>query len=69
MTCIHKPFDPSVPEDRRHVVAEAITAQRLEGLEVDQDTLLDFEKFCAGQIDLVQLRACVESRWSRSSSE
>ena len=66
MTRNHKPYDPSSPEDRKHVAAEAIAAQRLAGLEVDQDTLLDFEKFCAGQIDLVQLRACVESRWLRS---
>jgi hypothetical protein len=68
MTCIRKPFLPSSLEDRRYVAAEAIAAQRLAGLEVDPDTLLDFEKFCAGQIDLVQLRASIESRWSRSSS-
>lgn len=43
-------------------MAEAIAAQRLAGLEVDPDTLLDFEKFSAGQIDLFQLRARVESR-------
>lgn len=66
MTCTHKPFDLSVAEDRRHVVAEAIAAQRLDGLDVDPDTLLDFEKFCSGQIDLVQLRANVEIRWVRS---
>lgn len=69
MPCVLKPFDPSSPEDRRYVAAEAIAAQRLAGLEVDPDTLLDFEKFSAGQIDLVQLRARVESRWSRSSNE
>ena len=66
MTRNHKPYDPSSPEDRKHVAAEAIAAQRLAGLEVDQDTLLDFEKFCAGQIDLLQLRSNVESRWFRS---
>ena len=68
MTCIHKPYDPSSLADRRHVAEEAIAAQKLAGLEVDPDTLLDFEKFSAGQIDLVQLRASIESRWSRSSS-
>ena len=66
MPCVLKPFDPSSPEDRRYVAAEAIAAQQLEGLEVDQDTLAEFEKFCAGQIDLLQLRANVEGRWVRS---
>jgi hypothetical protein len=69
MTCIHKRYDPSSAADRRHVVAEAIAAQRLAGLKVDQDTLMDFAKFAAGQIDLGQLRARVESRWYRSSNE
>jgi hypothetical protein len=67
MTCVHKPFDPSSPEDRRYVADEAIAAQKLAGLEVDPDTLLDFEKFCAGQIDLLQLRANVEGRWVLSN--
>ena len=68
MTCIHKAYDPSSLKDRRYVAEEAIAAQRLAGLQVDPGTLLDFEKFCAGQIDLIELRARVESRWSRSSS-
>jgi hypothetical protein len=57
MTCIHKPYDTSSPTDRRYAMAEAIAAQRLAGLEIDPDTISDFEKFCAGQIDLLQLRA------------
>ena len=49
MTRNHKPYDLSSLEDRKHVVAEAIAAQRLEGLEVDPDTLLDpvHDRTCA----------------------
>lgn len=65
MACMHKPFDLSDAEDRKHVAAEAIAAQRLEGLQVDPDTRQDFDRFSSGQIDLAQLRENVERRFMK----
>lgn len=64
MACIHKPYDASVPEDRRDVVASAIASQRLEGLELDTETLADFDGFVSGQIDLAEVRARIETRFA-----
>ncbi len=65
MACMHKPFDLPVAEDRKHVAAEAIAAQRLEGLQVDPDTQQDFDRFSSSQIDLAQLQKNVERRFMK----
>lgn len=64
MTCIHKSYDESKIEDRRKVVAGAIASQRLEGLELDQDTLSDLKSFSDGDSDLAEIRAKIEARFS-----
>lgn len=68
MDCIHKPYDESVLNDRREVIASAINSQRLEGMELDGDTLADFEGFVSGQIDLAQVKAKIEARFDRRES-
>lgn len=65
MACVHKPYDESVPEDRREVIASAINSQRLEGMELDGDTLADFDGFVSGQFDLAQVKAKIEARFDR----
>jgi len=64
MVCARKRLDPLVAQDRQYAASEAIAAQRLAGLAVDPGTIRDFDRFCSGEIDLVQLRARVESRFT-----
>lgn len=69
MTCSHKPYSETDLDDRRDVVASALESQRLEGLELDPETLEDFEAFKAGRIDLKDVRSKIEARFhSRKSS-
>jgi hypothetical protein len=68
MPCIHKPYDESVREDRRDVVASAIASQRLEGLELDAETLADFDGFVSGQMDLAEVKAKIEARFTGQAS-
>ncbi len=65
MACVHKPYDESVPEDRRDVISSAINSQRLEGIELDGDTLADFDGFVSGQFDLAQIKTKIEARFDR----
>ncbi|UOA16614.1 MULTISPECIES: antitoxin VbhA family protein [Sulfitobacter] len=65
MACTHKSYDETASEDRRTVVASAINSQRLEGLELDVDTLADLDNFISGKIDLAQVKAKIEARFDR----
>lgn len=64
MACKHFSYSESDLDDRRQVVASAIASQRLEGLELDPDTLSDFNQFSSGAIDLDEVRARIEARFS-----
>jgi hypothetical protein len=65
MACIRKPYDESVPEDRRDVIASAINSQKLEGLELDSETLANLDGFISGQIDLAQVKSKIVARFDR----
>ena len=64
MVCVRKRLDLNDLQDRKYAALEAIAAQRLARLAVDPGTIRDFDRFCSGEIDLVQLRARVENRFA-----
>ena len=63
MACMHKKYNPADQEDRRKVIASAIASQRLEGLELDNESLSDLDEFVAGTIDLNELRERAQVRF------
>lgn len=63
MACMHKPYNPADSEDRRRVIASAIASQRIEGLELDDDSLADLDEFVAGTMALSEVRERAEARF------
>lgn len=61
----HEKYDLSLQEDRRQVVASAIASQRLSGLEIDPETLADFDGFISGTSDLAEVRLRIKARFSK----
>ena len=64
MSCMHKSYKESDIHDRRAVIGSTIASQRIEGLELDDDTAEDFKEFSDGQIDLNEVRSRIEARFS-----
>lgn len=63
MACMHKPYNPENSEDRRRVITSAIASQRLEGLELDDESLADLDEFIAGTVDLNEVKERALARY------
>lgn len=48
---------------RREAIASAIGSNRAEGLELDAESLADFESYCRGEIGLAEVRKKFEERF------
>lgn len=64
MSCMHEKYNPADPEDRRRVIASAVASQLVEGLELDDESLADLEKFVSGAMSLSDVKKSALARFT-----